>query len=287
MLVGVVFGVSYLFPQQHIRVLILLSLLNHPAVANRSLALTFGTASIPPSPEANRAMEGFMNEAKNISGVIVTVATYQNYSSFGEFVHDNLVDTSKAIGYNSTAIIPGQVQSVTSSWLLPRNVTAPETAETMARALANIKSVAVPLYVGFLSLLFSVINTLSTPCSLVGGGVVNDESKSSSSAANPAWRHTITDMTIQSGGPVFFDTNFLRQAVHSDIAPFRAMAPPPYGGMYLNEADILAEDWQHAQWGEQYPRLRSIKREIDPDDLLIVHMGVNSEGWDDEIICKA
>jgi len=41
-----------------------------------------------------------------------------------------------------------------------------------------------------------------------------------------------------------------------------------------------------AYWGPNYPRLLEIKRRIDPKDLLIVRKGVNSEAWDDEIICK-
>ncbi|KAF5343922.1 hypothetical protein D9758_012128 [Tetrapyrgos nigripes] len=235
-------------------------------LGNRSLSLTFGAANIPPSPQASQLMDAFIAEAKNMTGVNVALSEYHSYNSFAEFAHDNLVDPNTIIGFNSTAVIPGFVQSATSSWLLPREVTAPENAERMARALANIKAVAVPF--------------------LVGGGVVDDVSKSTTSAANPAWRHTITDMTIQAGGPVSINTNLLRQIVHQDIAPFRAMAPPPYGGMYLNEADILEQDWQAAQWGEQYPRLLAIKREIDPQELLVVRMGVGSEGWDDEIICK-
>lgn len=95
-----------------------------------------------------------------------------------------------------------------------------------------------------------------------------------------------------------------KKTVHSQMEPFRQLAPLPFGGQYLNEvctlltlscfqwltlpakADPLESDWQHAQWGSNYDRLLKIKKEIDPDDLLIVYHGVNSEDWDDEIICK-
>jgi hypothetical protein len=30
----------------------------------------------------------------------------------------------------------------------------------------------------------------------------------------------------------------------------------------------------------------ALKKEVDPNDLFIVHKGVNSEAWDDEVICK-
>jgi FAD/FMN-containing dehydrogenase len=93
-------------------------------------------------------------------------------------------------------------------------------------------------------------------------------------------------MTLATGGTVSTDPNGIEKALHEQIQPFRALAPPPYGGMYLNEPDILEKEWQLAQWGEQYPRLLAIKKDIDPKDLLIVRLGVNSEGWDQEIICK-
>ncbi|PPR04227.1 hypothetical protein CVT24_013309 [Panaeolus cyanescens] len=57
-------------------------------------------------------------------------------------------------------------------------------------------------------------------------------------------------------------------------------------GAYVNEAEILIPNFQEAYWGNHYPRLRAIKQTIDPNDLLIVRQGVNSEGWDDEIMCK-
>ena len=48
----------------------------------------------------------------------------------------------------------------------------------------------------------------------------------------------------------------------------------------------MEPDWQQAHWGSNYARLLKIKQEIDPKDLLIVYHGVNSEAWDDEIVCK-
>ncbi|THU86839.1 FAD-binding domain-containing protein [Dendrothele bispora CBS 962.96] len=235
--------------------------------AQQTLSLTFAAQGTPPTrTEALSTMDAFFAEARNITGVTVAVATYHNYSSFGEFTNQNLVDPKNSIGFNFTTVVPGEVQGVTSSWLLPRELTAAENAEMLARIMANVTAVGTPFF--------------------VGGGIVADLSKNTSSAANPAWRNTITDMTILGGGNATMNTNLLREIVHLDIQPFRTLAPPPMSGMYLNEVDYLEEDWQIAQWGVQYPRLLTIKKEIDPEDLLIVYKGVNSEEWDDEIICK-
>lgn len=46
-------------------------------------------------------------------------------------------------------------------------------------------------------------------------------------------------------------------------------------------------DWQNAYWGaENYKRLLALKKEVDPNDVLVVVKGVNSEAWDQEILCK-
>ncbi|KAF5367676.1 hypothetical protein D9758_009900 [Tetrapyrgos nigripes] len=235
---------------------------------NRTLYLTFGTPSDgAPSGQTISILNAFMEEAKTLSGVSIFVSTFRDYVSFEDFCEKNLKEDHDAVGFNFTEVVFDQVQLVTSSWLLPREVTAPENAEKVARAVTSVDSAVVIPF-------------------LVGGGVVNEFPKQSTSAANPAWRRTLVDMTIAETGRAYDDINVLQKAVHDDIAPFRAMAPPPYGGMYLNEADILEEEWQAAQWGDQYARLLKIKRRIDPKDLLIVRMGVNSEGWDEEIICK-
>ena len=53
----------------------------------------------------------------------------------------------------------------------------------------------------------------------------------------------------------------------------------PGAGSYVNEIDYFQEDWQHAFWGPNYPRLLRVKRRYDPDGLFTVHHGVGSEGW--------
>jgi hypothetical protein len=61
------------------------------------------------------------------------------------------------------------------------------------------------------------------------------------------------------------------------MAALRAAAPET--GAYLNECDYFQENWQHAFWGPNYPRLAEIKKRYDPDGLFTVHHGVGSESW--------
>ena len=53
-----------------------------------------------------------------------------------------------------------------------------------------------------------------------------------------------------------------------------------------SQPDILEPNWQTSYWGNHYPRLLAFKKILDPNDLLIVPQGVNSEQWDPEILCK-
>ncbi len=73
-------------------------------------------------------------------------------------------------------------------------------------------------------------------------------------------------------------------AARQDAAAIRTAAEAlrqaaPEGGSYLSESDYFLDDWQHAYWGEHWPRLAEIKRRYDPNGLFIVHHGVGSEHW--------
>jgi len=54
-------------------------------------------------------------------------------------------------------------------------------------------------------------------------------------------------------------------------------AVTPTGGSYSNEGNFFEEDWQTQFWGDNYPRLLSIKKKYDPSNLFHVHHGVGDE----------
>jgi len=39
-------------------------------------------------------------------------------------------------------------------------------------------------------------------------------------------------------------------------------------GAYGNEADVMEPDFREVFWGNNYPRLLKIKKEVDPEDLF-------------------
>ncbi len=101
--------------------------------------LTFVTPGNPPTnPNALAAIQSFYNASSQLTGVNVTLAETYPYRSFQEFVHDNLGDTTKARGLNFSSFHVSGSRAYLSSWLLPRNATAPENAEALAKLYASV-----------------------------------------------------------------------------------------------------------------------------------------------------
>jgi FAD/FMN-containing dehydrogenase len=53
----------------------------------------------------------------------------------------------------------------------------------------------------------------------------------------------------------------------------------PNAGSYVSESNYFNRSWNSDYWGTNYPRLRAIKNQYDPDGLFFVHHGVGSEDW--------
>ena len=67
------------------------------------------------------------------------------------------------------------------------------------------------------------------------------------------------------------------RAIDAATAELRRIAPQ--AGSYLSESNFFNERWQQDYFGRNYPRLRTIKQQYDPEGLFIVHHGVGSEDW--------
>ena len=58
----------------------------------------------------------------------------------------------------------------------------------------------------------------------------------------------------------------------SMIQPLRDLIPD--SGVNFNLGDANEPDWEHAFWGENYPRLKEIKDKYDPTRMFRVWNGV-------------
>lgn len=112
-----------------------------------TLYLTFSSQGPPESnPVANSTFEEFFTEARSLPGLDITQAFSVQYPNLYTFIYDNLFDSSRGFGFNWTALVAPGSHGGSSSWLIPRDVTAPENAEAITTVLAKI-DVGVGLYV--------------------------------------------------------------------------------------------------------------------------------------------
>jgi len=69
------------------------------------------------------------------------------------------------------------------------------------------------------------------------------------------------------------------RAAAVDRAMNALRAVMPRAASYVAESNFFEADWQQAFWGANYPRLRALKEQVDPEGLFFVHHGVGSERW--------
>ncbi|KAJ5369416.1 hypothetical protein N7509_014028 [Penicillium cosmopolitanum] len=122
---------------------------------------------------------------------------------------------------------------------------------------------------------------------LTGGQV--SKNRNIASALNPAWRDTMVHVifTRLVSADMTFEEQDAKTAniTRREVPMFRSLEHGKMG-VYVNEADADEVGFQQSFWGENYPRLRSIKASRDPNDLFIVRKGVGSEDWDNDGLCR-
>jgi len=109
---------------------------------------------------------------------------------------------------------------------------------------------------------------------LAAGGYPNN-------SVNPAFRNTVLH-SIQSVGWAQNDTDATIEMQLNLLAERQAAwkSVSPGAGSYLGESDRAEVDFQQSFYGDFYPRLLQIKKEVDPDDVFWAKTAVGSEGWD-------
>ncbi|KAM5346286.1 hypothetical protein ACJ41O_009291 [Fusarium nematophilum] len=106
-------------------------------------------------------------------------------------------------------------------------------------------------------------------------------------AVNPAWRKS--DILLFTSG---IDEGSTGAGIDNRVTHvwgdmLRELTPE--SGTYMNEADVYEPDFQRSFYGDNYPRLLSIKKRHDPDGIFYATTGVGSEEWvrgKDGRLCK-
>ncbi|PGG95966.1 hypothetical protein AJ79_09786 [Helicocarpus griseus UAMH5409] len=123
----------------------------------------------------------------------------------------------------------------------------------------------------------------------VAGDQVARNGAAVDSALNPAWREALVHVILSHGWlgyKSFDDQRQVQDGITHHQEPILRSLEPGRMGAYLNEANPQQQNFQHEFWGNKYPRLYAIKRHYDPFDLFITRLGVGSENWDDEGVCR-
>ncbi|KAL3472344.1 FAD-binding domain-containing protein [Aspergillus californicus] len=116
---------------------------------------------------------------------------------------------------------------------------------------------------------------------MCAGGQVK-ANKGISSALLPAWREAGLLLTIRRA----LRPDSLEKEMSNNQLPALRSLESPYLGSYLNVADPGESSPKRAFWGDNYNTLYRIKQRWDRDGLFIVRLGVGSEDWDEEGICR-
>lgn len=105
-------------------------------------------------------------------------------------------------------------------------------------------------------------------------------------SANPYLRQSIFNAVI--GVPIDYsdwtETKAGQDKITHDLLP-SLQSITPNGGVYLNEADFQAPDFQTTFYGgsENYEKLLAVKRKYDPEDIFYAKTAVGSDRWEQRL----
>ncbi|KAI9040214.1 FAD-binding domain-containing protein [Aspergillus affinis] len=121
-----------------------------------------------------------------------------------------------------------------------------------------------------------------------GGGQVKANKNIVDSAVHPAWREALTviDLFVNLPTNSSFEMQRTAQSFLTGVQMPLLLSLEPRMASYVNGANSQQEDFQWRFWGDNYKRLYKIKQDWDKDGLFICTMGVGSEDWDEEGMCR-
>lgn len=142
--------------------------------------------------------------------------------------------------------------------------------------------------------LVQVFQNLTSQGVLLAGSSANYQKRAGApdNAVLPAWRNSMIQQQLitnwNSTAP-WATMEADQQKITNNFMPM-IEAVTPGSASYMNEADFRQPNWQTAFFGENYDKLKSIKKKYDPKDVFYVLKGVGSEAWNvanDGRMCRA
>ncbi|KAI0381640.1 putative oxidoreductase [Hypomontagnella monticulosa] len=117
------------------------------------------------------------------------------------------------------------------------------------------------------------------------GGRVNVEEDSNS--MHPAWRSSAQLVNyVKYVEPTFHGKQRAMEELNSIQMPILYSLEPGFKVSYLNLGDPRERDFKDVYWGDNYKRLEQIKQQVDKYGVFVTSLGVGSEEWDAEGMCR-
>lgn len=183
--------------------------------------------------------------------------------------HAFLPYAQRGVGVTPTSFPGSPADRLFISRLLPRGLWAPGNAAQLDAAARAIRASAEAGY--------RVTTRAYGPSAHVAGYPGN-----ATAAVNPAMRDMVIHCCTFRQEPVDVLPPEQFRAEHARLRARvdELVRLTPGGGSYFNEADVLEPGWQRSFWGDHYPRLRAIKKAVDPWGLFWAPTTVGSEEWE-------
>ncbi|RYP93151.1 hypothetical protein DL770_000725 [Monosporascus sp. CRB-9-2] len=119
------------------------------------------------------------------------------------------------------------------------------------------------------------------------GGRVNENKHIVETAMHPGWRSSAQLINFVRGvEPTIHGKLAALEELTNIQMPILYSLDPNFKVSYRNLGDPNEKDFRSVYWGENYERLLKIKRETDSEGLFVTKLGVGSEDWDEEGMCR-
>ncbi|KAJ5592731.1 CAZyme family AA7 [Penicillium hordei] len=119
------------------------------------------------------------------------------------------------------------------------------------------------------------------------GGQVMKNGELMETSMHPAWRHAAQLINfVRTVEPTNEGKMEALQNLTNIHMPLLYAVDPGFRLSYRNVGDPNEKNFQQVYWGQSYIRLLQLKRRWDPKGLFISKLGVGSEEWDSEGMCR-